>query len=126
MLRFVQRCFCGVLRCSLQAASWWTLGTLAGEESAGRHRWSIREKHRSELPWAHGQIFARVLPLAIDDDLEVDVAASGIAGGARQGNDLALAYPLSYTNEDQGIVAVSGLDPIAVVNGDAISRMAGP
>ncbi|KUM32111.1 hypothetical protein AQ436_03120 [Arthrobacter sp. EpRS66] len=70
---------------------------------------------------AHGQIFARVLPLAIDDDLEVDVTTSGISGGARQGNDLALTHPLPCTDEDPGIVAVSGLVPIAVVNGDAVS-----
>ncbi len=44
---------------------------------------------------------AWILPLAVDDDFEVNVTAGGVASGAGKSNYLSLAYPLAHPNKDQ-------------------------
>jgi len=69
---------------------------------------------------------AWILPLAIDDDFEVNVTAGGVSRGAGTSNDLSLAYLLAHPNKDQRVMAVAGHDPVAVVNGDAVTRVPSP
>ena len=54
------------------------------------------------------QVGPRVRPLAVDTHLEVEVGASGAAGAAGQGDDIAGGHRLAYPHQQLGVVGVEG------------------
>ena len=99
---------------------------LLAQGTAGVHRKWPGCKYRSPLPAGHRQVVARILPLPIDDDFEMHMAPSGIARCPGQRNDLALDHEFANAYQQQRIVAVSGLHPMPMANGDPLAGMARP
>lgn len=62
------------------------------------------------------QIISRICPLAVDADFEVQVRASGAAGAAGEGNDVARLHRLADTCQELGAVTVQRGETVAVVD----------